>query len=182
MTRTWRWCERCEMHVDTNTQHEHESETMGRKQQAFAGMERDKTEGEIAVEEAHEKWMEARDERKKHKEREKQFLVELIVVMREHKIKKHTYRDEDGVARVVEAEADTKIRSRTLPDKPESDERKGTGVADHPTNGVHPGLLAQAEAAQRDDLANVEVTAEGDVVTPDKPVATKKKRKGKAKN
>lgn len=153
---------------------------MGRKQQAFAGMERDKTEGELAVEEAHEKWMEARDERKKLKEREKQFLVELIVVMREHKIKKHAYRDDDGVKRVVEAEADTKIRSRTLPDEHKSEERKSNGAAE-PTNGVHPGLLAQAEAAQRDDLTNVEVTAEGDVVTPDKPVA-KKKRKGKAKN
>lgn len=123
----------------------------------------------------------AKAERKAMKQRETQLHVELIVTMREHKVKKHVYRDETGVKREVVSEiGEPKIRSRKLPDETAKSENKlpehhGAGGE----NGVHPGLIDQAMKAQADD-ANVEVTSDGDVAVPE--TSAKKARKGKARN
>lgn len=187
--RTWQWCERCEVNIDTALNHTHpsndehytesETPTMAKKQQAFPGMDRDKTEGEIAVEEAHDKWLAAKTERKEMKRGEVQLHMELLALMDAHKIKKYAYRDGEGVPREFQVGSERKVKSRKLPEPDVLDEARTP--PDPSGNGApHAGLIKQAEQAQHDE-ANVEVDSEGNVVVPETS-AKKRGRKGKAKN
>jgi hypothetical protein len=149
---------------------------MAKRQAAFPGMEREKTDGEVAAEEAHEKWLDAKAERKAMKVRETQLHVELIAIMNAHKMRKYKYRGEDGIAREFSLDSETKVRSRKLPEEQQDADK--APPAPNGENGVHPGLIDQALASQADE-ANVEVTADGDVTVPD-TAAPKRGRKPKA--
>lgn len=150
---------------------------MAKKQTQFPGMDRDKTDGEIAVESAHDTWLEAKHERKAMKQRETQLHVELLALMDAHKIKKYAYRDAEGVPREFQVGSERKVKSRKLPEPDVLDEARTP--ADPSGNGApHAGLIKQAEQAQHDE-ANVAVDSEGNVVVPE---TSAKKRGRKAKN
>ena len=145
-----------------------------RRQTTIPGTER-KTHPE--VEEAAAEYVIVRDERSELSKRESQKKLELLAVMKAHKLKVYKFYDENGeemVARVDDGDPKVSVR-RTGEAEPEI----GEGIAD---SSVEPagqkGLIAQAMKAQ-DDAAHVEVTDEGDVVVPD--TTAPKAKKGRKK-
>jgi hypothetical protein len=116
-----------------------------------------------------------RDERSAMSKREAQKRAELLAVMRAHKVKKYKYYDSNGeeLECYIDDEPEAKVRKTG-----EAEPSVGDGLPEHTgeSNGVHPGLIEQAMAAQD---ANVEVTEGGDVVVPDK-AAPKSKRSKKS--
>jgi hypothetical protein len=185
--RTWQWCERCEVNIDTALNHTHpnndehytesETPTMAKKQQAFPGMDAERTDGERACDEKHDELVSVRAEIKAMKRKGIQLEVEQKMLMKAHKIRKRAYRDPEGVAREYEIGNEETVKSRKLPEPDVLDEARTP--ADPSGNGApHAGLIKQAEQAQHDE-ANVEVDSEGNVVVPE---TSAKKRGRKAKN
>lgn len=142
-----------------------------RKQLQIKGTERTEY---PEVEKAAAAYVVVRDERSELSKREAQKKLELLAVMRAHKIAVYKFFDEDGeevVARVDEGDPKVSVKKTG-----EAESEVGQGVADpdEPPAGMA-GLIAEAERAQ--DAANVVETAEGDVVPTDK--AAPKKKRGK---
>jgi hypothetical protein len=153
---------------------------MARRQLQFAGTERKDL--PPAVVEAGEKWLDLRRDRRIAIDKAKDGKAAVIAVMELNKISKYTVKDPD-TDEYIELEVGTKTVLRTSK-RNEVDSEVGEGVSGSgvpPTNGesgkgIHPGLIAEAQKAQ--DEQNVEESAAGDVVVPDK-AAPKKKRKAK---
>jgi hypothetical protein len=129
------------------------------------------------VEEAAGAYVVVRDERAELSKREAQKKMELLAVMRAHKLAAYKFYDDNGeelVARIDDGDPKVSVR-RTGEAEPEIGEGISSGEDTKPA-GMD-GLIAQAMAAQ-DNAASVEVTDDGDVVVPEK-AAPKKARKGK---
>jgi len=144
---------------------------MTRRQTQIPGTERKSV---PEVEEAALGYIEARDERMTHTKREKQKKLELLAVMRAHRVTKYKFDDAEGEELMVsleDKEPDVSVRKTGDAEAPVGE---GMPTGDEST-GPHQGLIAQA---MRDQETGVEVTNEGDVVVPDK-AAPKKPRKGK---
>jgi len=145
---------------------------MAKKQLQIKGTER----AEIPdIERAAESYREVRDERAELSKRESQKRAELLATMRAHKVKKYLWHDQDGEewCALIDDEPVAKVK-RTGEAEPIVGE--GIVVDTSATNGVHPGLIAQAEASMKS--IGVEVSADGEVVAPSGDASpSKKKRK-----
>jgi hypothetical protein len=145
-----------------------------RKQIQIPGTERKE---HPEVEEAAGAYVVVRDERSELSKREAQKKMELLAVMRAHKLAVYKFYDDNGeelVARIDDGDPKVSVR-RTGEAEPEI----GEGISEPKSSGMD-GLIAQAMKAQ-DDAVGVEVTSDGDVTVPDK-AAPKKARKGKKKS
>lgn len=144
------------------------------RQLAIVGTERKQ---HPAVEEAANKYREARDVRMEHTKREKQAKLMLIAVMQAAHVNKYKFDDAEGEELLVaiDEKIDVKV-SKTG----EAESAIGEGVDSEPHDdpGIHKGLIAQALQAQAD--AGV-TEVDGDVVTPDSAAPKKGKRAKKAK-
>jgi len=147
---------------------------MARRQLQIKGTERKE---HPEVETAADSYREARDDRMELTKKEKQKKLELIAVMQAHKLKKYKFDDSEGEELCVAIEDKIDVSVRKTGD---TASEVGTGVSsgDGETGGISQGLIDQALKAQ-DDM-NVEETAGGDIVVPDK-AAPKTKRKAKKK-
>src|SRR3990167_10377421 len=125
---------------------------MARRQTEIPGTERKEV---PEVERAGEAYREIRDERRALKDQEKQKKFELIAVMKAHKLKVWKWKCPDALdeIRVEITEGETKVK---LAKTGEADSVIGEGVdTGAPAHdGVHPGLIAEAEKA--DAAAGVE--------------------------
>lgn len=148
---------------------------MARRQLQIVGTQRIE---HPAVEEAANKYREARDVRMEHTKREKQAKLMLIAVMQAANVNKYKFDDAEGEELLVaiDEKIDVKV-SKTG----EAESAIGEGVDSgepHDDPGIHKGLIAQALQAQAD--AGV-TEVDGDVVTPDSAAPKKGKRAKKAK-
>lgn len=131
------------------------------------------------VEQAAESYREARDERCEMSRREKQKKLELLAVMKAHKVKRYKYDDENGEEILVsldDKEPDVKVQ-RTG----EAESEVGEGVSSGeggPPAGMS-GLIAEAMKDQAS--SSVEENDDGDVTVPETS-APKSKRKGRKKS
>lgn len=143
-----------------------------RKQMQIPGTERKQV---PEVEQAAESYREVRDERCELSRREKQKKLELLAVMKAHKVKKYKYDDENGEEILISL--DEREPEVTVKKTGEVENEIGEGVVSG--EGAAPagmdGLIAEAMKAQND--ASVEETSDGDVAVPDK--AAPKKRRGR---
>lgn len=146
---------------------------MAKKQMQIPGTERKVID---EVEQAAEAYREVRDERCELSRREKQKKLELLAVMKAHKVKRYKYDDENGEEILValdEREPEVKVQ-RTG----EAESSVGEGVStgeDTPPAGMS-GLIAEAMKAQED--AGV-AESDGDVTVPEKAAPKKRGRKVK---
>lgn len=144
------------------------------RQLAIVGTERKQ---HPAVEEAANKYREARDVRMEHTKREKQAKLMLIAVMQAANVNKYKFDDAEGEELLVaiDEKIDVKV-SKTG----EAESAIGEGVDSEPHDdpGIHKGLIAQALQAQT-DAGIVEV--DGDVVPSDRSAPKKSKRAKKTK-
>lgn len=147
---------------------------MVRRQLEIAGTQRKEV---PEVEKAGEAFREVRDERRALKDRETQKKLELISVMRLHKVKVYKYKDQGGdEIRVELGDGDPKIKlKKTAEAEREPDAVPRSTRATAPD--VHQGLIDQALKSQDD--ANVEVDESGDVQVPDKAAPKSKRGKGR---
>lgn len=101
----------------------------------------------------------------------------VLTLMQEHNIKQHTVKDSD-TEELLKFDLEQVLRiSKT--GEVESDDGESDDEApssSEGTNGIHPGLIAQAEKAQAD--AGVEVSGDGDVVVPDTAAPKAKGKRG----
>ncbi len=151
---------------------------MARRQLQIAGTERDE---HPEVEEAGETWRDARKDAKAATTHAKQKKLELIAVMQAHKVKAYKYTEEEtGEEVLLTYTEEPKVSAKKTG---EAESEIGEGIPEHAggsSNGVHPGLIAQAERAN--DGSNTEITADGDVVVPEKAAPKgKPKKRSKAK-
>ncbi len=154
-----------------------------RKQTEIPGFERqvDHPEVEAAAQELWEATAERKATTKKLNDAVDHAQMNLLAVMRAHKVPRYKYRDEEGefLEAVIEIGEEKAIVRKAGVAEPEI----GQGGADVPTpapNGkARPGLIDQALKAQAD--AGVEENADGDVVPPEKSAKKIRGRKGKVK-
>lgn len=143
-----------------------------KKQMQIPGTERKQV---PEVEQAAEAYREVRDERCELSRREKQKKLELLAVMKAHKIKRYKYDDEKGEEILValdEREPEVKVQRTGEAEAPVGE---GVSSGDEAQPVGMQGLISQAMAAQQD--AGVAENDDGDVVAPD--TAAPKKRKGR---
>jgi hypothetical protein len=137
-----------------------------------------------ALEEASEQLIALRRDKrrvmKEQNEKTKQAMWKVLTLMQEHDIDTHTVKDPD-TDEILSFDLETILKitktGEVESEDGEDDDVTQVSTADSP-NGIHPGLIAQAEKAQAD--AGIVETAEGDVVPSDAP-APKGKRVGKKK-
>lgn len=144
-----------------------------KKQMQIPGTERQQV---PEVEQAAEAYREVRDERCELSRREKQKKLELLAVMKAHKVKRYKYDDENGEEILValdERDPEVKVQ-RTGEGESEIGEGVSSGEGSEPA-GMS-GLIAEAMKSQQDD-AHVTEDGDGDVVVPEASVP--KKRKGR---
>lgn len=121
-----------------------------------------------------------RDKRRairEHNDKVKQGMWKVLTLMNEHKHEKLTIVDPD-TKEILEFDLEQILRIRKTGEV-ESEEGEADDelqLSSHEGNGVHPGLIAQAERAQAEN--GVAETVDGDVVPPD-TAAPKKARGGK---
>jgi len=148
-----------------------------RKQTQIPGTERKQ---HPEVEEAAGAYVVVRDERAELSKREAQKKLELLAVMKAHKLNVYKFYDDNGeemVARIDDGDPKVSVR-RTGEAEPEIGEGISTGPDTKPA-GME-GLINQAMAAQKND-AHVGEDEDGDVTVPEASVP-KAKRKGKKKS
>ena len=147
---------------------------MARRQLQIAGTERPVHND---IEKAAEAYREVRDDRMEMTKREKQKQLELLAVMKAHKISRYKYDDQEGEELLVQVDEEPKVKVRKTG---EAESEVGEGLDDGPVEtaeNVPRGLIAQAEKSMAD--ANVEEDATGDVVVPEKAAAKSKRGKGR---
>lgn len=146
---------------------------MARRQMQIAGTERSDIPPEL--DEAGAKWLDLRKEARRATERKKEAKFSVIALMQAHKIKIFKHRDEETGEEVsLKVELEPKLTA-SKSGEPDHEASEGGGMPEHAggaSDGVHAGLIAQAEKAQLD--AGVSVSSDGDVVPPD--VAAPKKK------
>ncbi len=142
---------------------------MVRRQTQIPGTERKSVPD---VEQAALLYIEVRDERMDLSKREKQKKLELLAVMRAHKVKRYKFDDAEGEELLValeDREPDVSVRKTGDAETP-----VGEGISGgEGSRGPHEGLIAQA---MRD---GVEVTSDGDVVVPE--TSAPKAKRGRPK-
>jgi len=129
------------------------------------------------VEAAAEVYREVRDERCELSRREKQKKLELLAVMKAHKVKRYKYDDDNGEEIMVsldEREPEVNVK-KTGEAEPEIGEGISSGDGLEPAGTK--GLIAQAMKAQED--AGVDETEDGDVVVPETAAPKAKKARKK---
>ena len=147
------------------------------KQLRIKGTER--TDIPPELDDASNELIEQRREKRRAAEKVKQAQWKVIAVMQANKLTFHKIKDPDTDEYLeFELEMVPTLRVRKT-DQLDSDEGEEVVASGLNGDGIHPGLIAQAEKAQAD--ANVEVSADGDVNVPDK-AAPKAKRGRKPKN
>jgi len=148
---------------------------VARKQLVIKGTERKQ---HPAIEEAAEKYREARDERMELTKREVQAKAVLIATMQAQKVAKYKFDDAEGEEMLVEItdKVDVKVRKTGEASDAIGEPVEDAGPVDDPS--IPRGLIAQALQAQED--AGVAETPDGDVVTPD-TAAPKGKRTKRSK-
>lgn len=154
---------------------------MARKQIEIPGTER--TDVPAALLEAGEKWLDMRREKRRTSEKAKEAKYGVLSLMDSHGVELFSLKDpETEEVMTLELDNEPKLRTKKTGEV-ESEIGEGLPAHDGPTTnsaGIPEGLIAQAMKAQ-DDAAGVEVTAEGDVVVPDKAAPKNKKPRGKGK-
>lgn len=149
------------------------------KQLQITGTERSDIPQEIL--EAGEKWLDLRKEKRRTAEKAKESKYALIALMQARKIEVFRYKDgETGEMKSLSVDLEPKISVRKVATDEQVDafNRETTSDSVMASPGVHPGLIAQAEAAQAE--ANVTESGDGDVEVPD-TAAPKSKGKSKKK-
>lgn len=133
------------------------------------------------LEDAGEELLEARSKKRsdarKNNERTKEKEISIVTLMRSHDVPNFSVKDPE-TGEILEFGTQTKLVIRKSAES-EPDYAEDITPSSGPTDGVHPGLIRQAQ-----DDANVEVNGDGDVVVPEKAArkaAPKKKPKKKAK-
>ncbi len=142
-----------------------------RKQQEIPGTERKQ---HPEIEAAAAAYVDVRDERAELSKRETQKKLELLAVMRAHKLSVYKFYDQQGeelVARIDDGDPKVSVRKTG-----EAEPEIGEGLSEAPEPAGMQGLIAEAERAQ--DAANVEETTEGDVGVPDKAAPKKSRKRG----
>lgn len=116
------------------------------------------------ITEAAEQYRATRDERSEMSKREARQKLELLAVMRAHKLKLYRYHDGSGEEQEVVVDDEPRVKLRKTN---EAEPEIGEGIDDGEvsvgpaTNGVHDGLIAQALKSQEEQ--GIVETADGDV-------------------
>jgi hypothetical protein len=135
--------------------------------------------------EAGKKWLDANKEQRRTKEKAKEAKFGLIALMEARKIPKFRYLDpETKEMKSLSIDLEPKLSVRKADEDPSADTSSESSGGASSSPAVHPGLIAQAEAAQagaEQTKAGVSVDDEGDVVPPDTaaPKSGKRKKAGK---
>lgn len=150
---------------------------MARKQQRLPGMENDGVPEDL--ENAGEKYLELKREKRRLGEKVKESRAAVLLLMKTHKVEIYAVKDEE-TGETIELETETEVKLKTRRTAEADDIEVGEGIASvPPSDGPHPGLIAEAERAS--DGTNAVVDPEGDVVPKDEAAPKKKRGKRKAK-
>jgi hypothetical protein len=129
------------------------------------------------IEEAAERYREARDERAEMSKTEARLKLELLSLMRAHKLTLYRYTDGEGEEREVAAREDPKVKLRRVETDVDEEPAPIKASSGEP-DGVHPGLIKGALDAQAE--ANVEESDDGDIVVRDTDAGKGKRSMTKA--